>query len=74
MPPKKTTLDKEKKSVDKVIPTNECNFIIEMEAKHEAGHYLKVKFDWIKVDLTQESPQITYPVTDTGHLKDWTLL
>lgn len=54
------------------IPTNICDFKIDFEVKHEAGHYLKVKFDWINVDpATQE---ITYPETDTGFFRDWQLL
>ena len=43
-----------------------------MEVKHEAGHYIKVKYDWISVDPTTE--EITYPETDTGYLRDWTLV
>ena len=35
---------------------------------------MKVKFDWIKVEHVAEQDQISYPVTDTGHLKDWTLV
>ena len=42
-----------------------------MELKHEAGHYHKIKFDWIAVDKDEE---ISFPVTDTGFLKDWNLI
>ena len=55
-----------------MIPTTTCNFKISFDVKHEAGHYLKVKFDWIHVDPTTK--EITYPVIDTGFLKDWTLV
>ena len=30
--------------------TNKCDFKIELEASHEAGHYLKIKYSWISVD------------------------
>ena len=43
-----------------------------MEVKHEEGHYLKVKFDWIEVN--PGTSEISLPQTDTGFLKDWTLL
>ena len=42
-----------------------------MEIKHEAGHYHKIKYDWIVVDKDEE---ITFPVTDSGFLKDWNLI
>lgn len=54
------------------IPINTCNFKIEFEVKHEVGHYLKVKFDWISVDPTTQ--EISFPQIDTGFLKEWTLL
>ena len=28
----------------------ECSFKILMEAKHEGGHYLKIKYDWLAND------------------------
>ena len=31
------------------IPLNTCDFRVGLELKHEGGHYLKVKFDWIDV-------------------------
>lgn len=78
MPPKKTESKGPSKQNDRSqdlnkTPTNICDFVISMECKHEAGHYLKVKFNWINVAYTNEASEITYPVTDTGHLKDWTL-
>ena len=80
MPPKKAApgaKDKDQAAANDqplTIPLNKCNFMIEFEAKHEAGHYLKVKFDWMKIDASGDQTQITFPVTDTGHLKDWTLV
>ena len=41
-----------------------------MELQHEAGHYLKIKYDWIRVD----HGEITFPQIDTGFLRDWNLL
>ena len=74
MPPKKQAAAASKEEEkEHVIPTNKCNFNIEFECKHEAGHYLKVKFDWMKIEVGEQT-QITFPVTDTGHLKDWTLV
>lgn len=29
---------------------NTCSFHIKFEAFHEAGHYLKVKYDWVSVN------------------------
>lgn len=51
---------------------NTCNFKIEFEVKHEVGHYLKVKFDWIHIDPA--TSEINFPQIDTGFLKEWTLL
>ena len=45
-----------------------------MELQHEAGHYLKIKYDWINVAAAGDSKEITFPVVDTGFLKDWNLL
>ena len=42
-----------------------------MDLKHEAGHYHKVKYDWIAVAGDGE---ISFPITDTGMLKDWNLV
>lgn len=43
-----------------------------MELKHEAGHYIKVNYDWISVDAATN--EISFPQCDTGFLKDWTLV
>ena len=29
------------------IPKSECQFKIFLEAKHEGGHYFKVKYEWL---------------------------
>ena len=42
-----------------------------MEINHEGGHYLKIKYDWINV---VPGEPITFPVIDTGFLKDWDLV
>ena len=54
------------------IPVNTCNFKVELEVKHEMGHYCRIKFDWIDVHATTK--EITFPDIDTGFLKEWTLL
>lgn len=41
-----------------------------MEAKHEGGHYFKVKYEWFNQDTTQAD----LVKNDSGFLKDWTLL
>ena len=46
--------------------------MIDVEMKHEGGHYLKLKFNWISVN--PETKEITLPVIDTGYLRDWTLI
>ena len=75
MPPKKAPAKQERQAEhSSTVPANECQFSINMECKHEAGHYLKIKYDWLKVDYSGEEPDVTYPVTDTGHLKDWQLV
>lgn len=43
-----------------------------MELKHEAGHYIKLKYDWISVDAATN--EISFPQCDAGFLKDWTLV
>mmetsp|Transcript_2852 Transcript_2852/g.3406 ORF Transcript_2852/g.3406 Transcript_2852/m.3406 type:complete len:164 (-) Transcript_2852:58-549(-) len=53
-------------------PTNVCDFKIAMEVKHEAGHYLKIKYSWIEVDPSTK--EISFPMTDTGYFFDWTLV
>jgi hypothetical protein len=29
------------------VPMNDVNFTVKFDCKHEAGHYMKVKFDWV---------------------------
>ena len=53
---------------------NTCEFKILFEVKHEAGHYLKLKYDWINVATGAEGKEITFPVIDTGMFKDWNLV
>lgn len=37
-----------------------------MEAKHEGGHYFKIKYEWLNSESIEKH--------DSGYLKDWTLL
>lgn len=55
-------------------PSNTCDFKISMEVNHEAGHYLKVKYDWINVAQGAEAKEITFPEIDTGYFRDWNLV
>ena len=55
-------------------PSNTCDFKILMEVNHEAGHYLKVKYDWINVAQGAEAKEITFPEIDTGYFRDWNLV
>ena len=41
-----------------------------MEVKHEAGHYIKVKYDWITV----QGEQIDFIKNETGFFRDWNLI
>lgn len=53
------------------------NFKVTLDAKHEGGHYFKVKFDWFeaKPQTSDGNPQVIDKHThDTGFLKDWSLI
>ena len=52
------------------VPKNECQFKIIFEVKQEAGHYFKLKFDWIAV----QGDVIDYPKHDSGFFRDWNLI
>lgn len=51
---------------------NTCDIKLDFEIKHEGGHYLKLKFNWISINPTTN--EISYPVVDSGYLRDWTLM
>ncbi len=38
--------------------------------KQEAGHYFKLRFDWISA----QGDQIDFPKHETGFFRDWTLI
>ena len=75
MPPKKAAATKkgDPKKDGKATPdssghlNNECNFKVNMEIKQEAGHYLRIKYDWWNTEA--EDFEI-----DTGFFKDWNLI
>ena len=52
------------------MPKNECQFRVQFDAKHEGGHYFKLKFDWLQP--TQD--RIDLQLFDTGFFRDWTLV
>ena len=51
-------------------PTNECNFVVQFDLKQEAGHQLKIRFDW----LTLSGEDFEMKDIDTPSFKEWTLL
>ena len=42
-----------------------------MEVKHEGGHYVKVKYDWMQVLPNGNVSQMDL---DSGFLKEWKLV
>jgi hypothetical protein len=50
---------------------NDVFFKVSMEALHEAGHYYRVRYDWMNV-----APDGTVSTIDldTGFFKEWNLL
>lgn len=51
-------------------PTNDVNFVIQFDLKHEAGHNLKIKYDWI----APKDEDFELKETETAPLKEWTLI
>ena len=54
---------------------NDFHFKIHFDAKHEGGHYFKVKYNWI--NKVEGSNPVEYESTieeDLGFLKDWNLV
>lgn len=43
-----------------------------VDLTHEAGHNLKVRYDWLQNDGAKEN--LLFPEVDTGALKDWLVL
>lgn len=50
------------------------NFTIKLDAKHEGGHYFKVKFDWFEAQAPGADQKIDKHSNDSGFLKDWNLI
>ncbi len=89
MPPKKNDKKKDDKvsalkahahqadEDDMTVPLNDVNFTITFDAKHEGGHYIKVKYSWFTVGPipTDGSPtKVETTEVDAGFLKDWNLI
>lgn len=57
-------------------PVNEVNFKILLDAKHEGGHYFKVKYNWFQPGAATADGKPTFDnlLIDSGFLKDWTLI
>ena len=56
---------------------NDVCFKFTLDAKHEGGHYFKVKYDWFNAgEITKdETPQVIEKTdNDTGFLKEWNLI
>lgn len=58
-------------------PESNVNFKVQIDAKHEGGHYVKIKFDWLTVTppaVDTSAPIIETQTNDTGFMKDWNLI
>jgi len=51
-------------------PTNEVNFVIQFDLKQEAGHNLKLKYDWI----SSHGDDFELKDCETVPFKEWTLI
>lgn len=64
------------------MPFNEVNFKIFMEAKHEGGHYFKLKYSWFSPQAvptsaaTERDKQQMFNIDtlETAFMKDWNLV
>lgn len=61
------------------MPYNDVNFKVFMDAKHEGGHYFKVKFNWFTAQTTPVSERGQVPLLkdqtiDSGFMRDWKLI
>ena len=69
MPPKKGAKKDEK--VDDggdPIPKNDVIFNINLEAFHEKGHFIKIKYSWMNKETMESEP------IDAEYLKDWEVI
>ena len=51
-------------------PANECKFIVSIEVTHEAGHNIRLKFNWFQNCVDK----LEFTEIDTGPLKEWSLI
>lgn len=51
-------------------PTHEVNFVLQFDLKQEAGHNLKLKYDWI----VPTADDYEVKDTETVPFKEWTLI
>ena len=56
------------------MPPNEVGFKLTLDVKQEGGHYLKVKYNWFKVNNGEEGVTVDVTENDSGFMKDWTLI
>ena len=57
------------------VPPSEVGFKLTLDAKHEGGHYLKVKYNWFTVAAPgAEGDPVTPDEQDSGNLRDWQLV
>ena len=59
------------KKTESDFPENECNFKVSFEVKHEGGHYVRVKYDWMQVGQDGSVSQMDL---DSGFFKEWNLI
>lgn len=63
--PKKAAKKEEKVEEGDVVPKNDVIFNLDFELKHEKGHFIKLKYNWLNA-ATLEMEEI-----ETDYLKDW---
>lgn len=51
-------------------PTNDVNFQLQIDLKHEAGHNLKIRYDW----MVAQGEDFENKETETPAFKEWTLI
>lgn len=58
------------------MPKNEVHFKLHFEAKQEAGHYQKIKFNWFEPvpGAGPDEKPLKMEETDTGFFRDWKLI
>ena len=59
------------------VPTNEINLKLTFDAKHEGGHYFKIKYDWFHIGSTSSDglrQQVDKQTLESTFMKEWSLI